>query len=165
MNKKYSGFVIVIVFILVISGLLLWSRALKNKTEKSLEDMTSREVALRMTMDMATEFHIHPEIEVIINGEKQDIPPNIGVKQNGMTALHTHEGGGVIHVESPIQKDFTVGDFFAVWGKIFTKDQIINSVVDESHQIIVTVNGSTVDTFENTVMNDNDKIIISYVKK
>ncbi len=165
MNKKYSGFLIVIIFVLIITGLLLWGRVLKNKTEKSLEDMTSREVAFRMTTDMATQFHIHPEISIIIDGVEQEIPPNIGVKQNSMTAIHTHEGGGLIHVEAPIKKDFTIGDFFAVWGKTFTRDQILDSVVDTSYEITVIVNGVVVTTYENTVMHDKDTIVISYSKK
>lgn len=158
------GFWIGLITILLVGGYLWWSSASQD-TPEDLANMTSREIALRSTTDMATKFHIHPEIKIMINGVEQNIPEDIGVNAIGMTAIHTHEGGGLIHVEAPIQKDFTIGDFFAVWGKTFTQNQILDSVVDESHQITVTVNGIVVETFENTVMHDEDKIIISYVQK
>lgn len=159
------GFWIGLITILLVGGYIWWSSVSKDASMEELERMTSREVALRSTTDMATKFHIHPEIKIVINEVEQNIPEDIGVSAIGMTAIHTHEGGGLIHVEAPIQKDFTIGDFFAVWGKTFTQNQILDSVVDESHQITVTVNGILVDTFDNTMMNDHDKIIISYVKK
>ncbi len=123
---------------------------------------TNREVALTCTTDMATEFHIHPTLEIIVNGEKQEIPPNIGVLPNCMNALHTHDAVGTIHVESPERRDFTLADFFAVWGKPFTSEEILGFKTDESHQIKVLVDGVEVDTYENTMLKDKEKIVISY---
>ena len=34
---------------------------------KSYAEMTSREIALACTTDMATQFHIHPELAIVIN--------------------------------------------------------------------------------------------------
>jgi hypothetical protein len=31
--------------------------------------------------------------------------------------LHTHAADGIIHIESPIRRTFTLGDFFDVWGQ------------------------------------------------
>jgi hypothetical protein len=31
--------------------------------------------------------------------------------------LHTHAADGIIHIESPIARTFTLGDFFDVWGQ------------------------------------------------
>ena len=126
---------------------------------------TTREVALACTTDMATRFHIHPTLEILINGEKQTIPTNIGVKTNCMNALHTHGTSGEIHVESPQKRDFTLTDFFAVWNKSYSKDQILDSKVDDQYVIRETVNGQEVEDYENTVLRDKDKIVISYEKK
>lgn len=38
--------------------------------------------------------------------------------------IHTHDDTGIIHIESPVKRDFTLADFFAVWNKPFSKDQI-----------------------------------------
>jgi hypothetical protein len=31
--------------------------------------------------------------------------------------LHTHDETGIIHIESPIKKDFILGQFFDLWKK------------------------------------------------
>jgi hypothetical protein len=33
-----------------------------------------------------------------------------------LTELHTHDASGIIHVESPVQRSFTLGQFFCEWG-------------------------------------------------
>jgi sulfur carrier protein ThiS len=107
---------------------------------------------------MATEFHIHPVLKITLLGKIQEIPANIGVTSLCMNAVHTHDASGVLHVESPVKKDFTLGDFFAVWQKPFTKERVIDTVLLSEQQVIVTVNGKEVDTFDQTVMNDKDQI-------
>jgi hypothetical protein len=123
------------------------------------------EVAMTCTTDMATQFHIHPQLAILIDGVRQTIPANIGITNGCMNPLHTHDATGTIHVESPVKLDFTLADFFAVWGKTFTKDQILDSKVDDSHVITMTVNGKPSTDFENLVLKDDDLIVISYAKK
>jgi len=31
--------------------------------------------------------------------------------------LHTHAADGIIHIESPIERTYTLGDFFDIWGQ------------------------------------------------
>ncbi len=151
--------------IAIIAGLVYWNGSAVQKEKAELERMTSREVALRSTTDMATEYHIHPELAIFINSAEVSIPQNLGVKANGMTAIHTHDEKGVIHVEAPIKKDFVLGDFFAVWGKDFSSTKLIDATVSENTEIVVTVNGQKVDTYENTPLRDKDKIVVSYQAK
>ncbi|MES2994678.1 MAG: hypothetical protein V4681_01430 [Patescibacteria group bacterium] len=125
-------------------------------------DRTTREVALTCTTDMATEFHIHPVLTIYINGEQQLIPANVGIKAGCMMALHTHTPDGILHVESPEKRDFTLADFFAVWEKPFSSTQIFEHVADDTHRVRMTVNGTEVSTFENTVLVDHDQIAIYY---
>lgn len=123
---------------------------------------TNREVALGCTSDMATKFHIHPKLEIVVNGAKQPIPKNIGVLPSCMNPLHTHEEDGTLHVESPEQRDFTLADFFAVWNKSFTREQIFDHKVDAEHIIRITVNSEPSEMYENLVLRDKDNIVISY---
>jgi hypothetical protein len=75
-------------------------------------------------------YHIHAHLAVFDNGVLYAIPPGVGIPQSrveqsqyGPVAaggrcyfwLHTHTSDGVIHVESPLRKIFTLGDFFDVW--------------------------------------------------
>lgn len=123
---------------------------------------TTREVALACDKEMAGGFHIHPILEIVVNGEPVPVPQNIGVRETCMTVLHTHTPDGLIHVESPEKRDFTLADFFAVWERPFTKDEILSYKTDATHRIVVTVDGVEVDTFENTVLRDAERIVIRY---
>lgn len=123
---------------------------------------TTREVALACDKEMAHGFHVHSTLEIVVNGEPVLVPQNIGVRETCMTVLHTHTPDGLIHVESPEKRDFTLADFFAVWEKPFTKDEILSYRTDPTHRIVVTVDGVEVDTFENTVLRDAERIVIRY---
>ena len=37
--------------------------------------------------------------------------------------LHTHTDDGITHIESPVQRTFTLGDFFAIWGQPLSSSQ------------------------------------------
>ena len=152
-----GDWIIIAVIILVIggfTGFIFW----KN----SGPPPTNRELALSCTTDMATQFHIHPHLEIKIDEKKQEIVSNIGVVDGCMNPLHTHDNTGEIHVESPEQRDFTLGDFFAVWAKPFNKNEILDSKADAKHIIEETVNGKVVQDYENTILKDGDQIVISY---
>jgi hypothetical protein len=78
-------------------------------------------------------FHIHAHLAVYVNGEQHSIPLGIGVLpplrlvQTGdgpfvvggaaFYWLHTHDASGVIHIESPVPRRYTLGEFFDLWGQ------------------------------------------------
>ncbi len=41
--------------------------------------------------------------------------------------LHTHTEDGVIHIESPVQRTFTLADFFAIWGQPLSSSQVASA--------------------------------------
>lgn len=71
-------------------------------------------------------LHIHQHLDVFVNGKPVTVPAGIGINMNArfISQLHTHDVSGVIHVESDQVRDFTLGQFFDVWGVRFTKDCI-----------------------------------------
>ena len=111
---------------------------------------------------MAQGFHIHPTLEIIVNGEKVEVPANIGVQATCMTALHTHTPDGLIHVESSEKRDFSLADFFAVWNQPFSKEEVLSYKADATHEIKMTINGEAVNTFENTILKDGDHIVVTF---
>lgn len=129
-------------------------------TTGTLEDLVQS-----CTTDMFTTFHIHPNLTIYVNGAKQTIPANIGITNSCMHPIHTHDDSGKIHVESPEQRDFTLGDFFLVWGKPFDATHLLDQTVDDSHTIVMTVNGVANTQFEKYVMHDGDNIVLSYESK
>lgn len=128
---------------------------------KDFAALTNRELATFCGRE-AGAYHVHPTLEIVVNGERINVPSNIGVGPTCMTALHTHSPDGLIHVESPVARDFTLGDFFAVWGKPFNQNEILDYKVDAANRIRVTVNGSEVDTYDNTILKDGERIVIYY---
>ena len=150
---------VVIGLLVVMIGGAVWFN--NSKGAKDYSALSTRDITLLCTTDMATEFHIHPHLDILINGEIQAIPTGTGITSTCMHSIHTHDTSGTLHVESPVKRDFVLGDFFAVWDKTFTKDQILDAKADMTHKITVTVNGKVVDTYENTILRDLDKIVIT----
>ena len=67
-------------------------------------------------------YHIHTHLSIYINGTLSPIPQNVGIASDGSCYywLHTHDTTGVIHIESPTQKDYTLGNFFDEWSTNFS---------------------------------------------
>lgn len=80
-----------------------------------------------------TLFHVHTHLTIFVDGSAHQVPYGIGIappRQLQQSAqgpfvaggscfywLHTHAADGIIHIESPVQRTFTLGDFFAIWGQ------------------------------------------------
>ncbi|HVA30105.1 MAG TPA: hypothetical protein VMU58_02435 [Gaiellaceae bacterium] len=63
-------------------------------------------------------LHIHQHLDLYVNAQKIRLPAFIGIDIGAryITELHTHDSTGVIHVESPTQRAFTLGQVFGEWG-------------------------------------------------
>ncbi|BDZ51865.1 hypothetical protein GCM10025867_41060 [Frondihabitans sucicola] len=61
--------------------------------------------------------HIHTHLDITVDGRAEIVPGQIGLdeKHGFATALHTHNTSGIIHIESPVERDFTLGQFFTEW--------------------------------------------------
>ena len=86
-----------------------------------------------------TLFHIHAHLTIFVNGSARQVPAAIGIPgaQAEATAqgpfiasgtcfywLHTHAADGVIHIESPVQRAYTLGNFFDIWGQPLGTDRV-----------------------------------------
>lgn len=109
-------------------------------------------------------LHIHPHLEIVINGEKQVIPANIGITETGMRVMHTHDVSGGIHIESPETHQFYLADFFDIWGKTFNGSCILDSCVDSDHALKVFVNGVEDSRLGAIPLHDQDQIQILFMK-
>jgi hypothetical protein len=84
-------------------------------------------------------FHIHSHLTIFINGAQKQVPAGIGIpgsqpqqtSQGPVAAggsclywLHTHAPDGIIHVESPIHRTYTLGNFFDEWGQPLGTSQL-----------------------------------------
>jgi hypothetical protein len=86
-----------------------------------------------------TVFHIHTHLTIFVNGQQRQVPAGIGIpgavaqQTNGgpfidsgtcFYWLHTHAADGIIHIESPVQRTYTLGEFFDEWGQTLGPDQV-----------------------------------------
>jgi hypothetical protein len=71
-------------------------------------------------------FHDHAHLAVFVNGAQRTVPEFIGIKPDGSCLywLHSHTPDGVIHMESPEQRSFTLGNYFDVWGQPLSASQV-----------------------------------------
>src|SRR5215831_14642567 len=80
-------------------------------------------------------YHIHSHLTIYASGVRQVVTAGIGIPGpqqvvNGFVEggkclywLHTHDTTGIIHVESPAQRVYTLGQFFDVWGQPLSNTQ------------------------------------------
>lgn len=91
--------------------------------------------------------HYHPNLRVVINGDEVPVPPNIGVDPatGAMSAVHTHEGDGTIHIEADtVGEVFTLGQVFLQWGVELTSTQIGGVETQADQEVTLTSNGKPV---------------------
>jgi hypothetical protein len=64
-------------------------------------------------------LHIHQHLVVLDHGRAIPIPANIGIPAGAQCLywVHTHTPDGIIHIEAPTDRTFTLGDFFRVWAQ------------------------------------------------
>jgi hypothetical protein len=67
-------------------------------------------------------YHIHSGLDVFVNGIQQQVPSNIGILSSPSCLywLHTHSANGIIHVEAPETREFTLRQFIDIWEQTLT---------------------------------------------
>ena len=86
-----------------------------------------------------TLFHIHAHLTLFVHGVSEKVPYGVGIADplaqhtsrgpfvsNGacFSWLHSHAADGIVHIESPVQRTFTLGNFFDVWGQPLSTSQV-----------------------------------------
>jgi hypothetical protein len=84
-------------------------------------------------------YHIHSHLQVYADGQPRALPGAVGI--NGPVVqqtpegpfygasrciywLHTHTSDGVIHIESPTKRIYTLGNFFDMWRQPLSRSQV-----------------------------------------
>ena len=112
-----------------------WNAGLDHLTDR-LKPLGLSELGAEGTV-----LHIHQHLDIWVNGKHITVPQSIGIFDGQyLTELHTHDTSGVMHVESPTKRDFTLGDFFGVWGVRLT-DKCIGGYCKPQTPWRVYVNG------------------------
>ena len=105
--------------------------------------------------------HIHPHLNVTFDGTPLTVPSQIGIDSSlwkdhsldqygtpGFAPLHTHDVSGTIHVESTINRNYTLGEFLNIWGGLDTSGNTVRANVD----------GKPVSNFRDIILRDGEQI-------
>jgi hypothetical protein len=84
-------------------------------------------------------YHIHARLQVYVSGQPRSLPGGIGLlkpvvqtsaygpvygAQQCYYWLHTHASDGVVHIESPTRRIYTLGEFFDEWGQPLDRSEV-----------------------------------------
>jgi hypothetical protein len=62
-------------------------------------------------------YHTHALLTVYRNGVRLALPDSIGRGSGCNYEMHTHDGSGVLHIETDVPRTFTLGQFLSLWGQ------------------------------------------------
>jgi hypothetical protein len=85
-------------------------------------------------------FHIHAHLTIFVRGTARRVPAGIGIAPPYEVAatprgafvaggscfmwLHTHAVDGIVHTESPVERTYTLGEFFDIWGQPLDREHL-----------------------------------------
>jgi len=94
-----------------------------------------------------TQVHYHAAVQIVYQGNVLPIPANIGIVTDPVSGnttcfywLHVHAANpNVIHIESPANQTFTLGQFFSVWSTWNKSQGLSNEPLDATHVSTLTL--------------------------
>jgi hypothetical protein len=92
-------------------------------------------------------LHTHEHLDLYLNGTHVAVPANVGIGPAGdrfFSPLHTHDRTGILHVEAPAKIEYTLGQFFGVWGVRLSATCIGNYCGRDGRSLQAFVDGSRV---------------------
>ncbi len=112
---------------------------------------TSTVPCLTPGVPIRQDFDLH--LAINIGGRAENIPDGIGINSVCKSEIATIDGNGHINVKAQDDRQYTLGDFFAVWGRSFYLPGYV---------VKMTVNGKQSNDLENLVLQKNQLISLIY---
>lgn len=121
--------------------------------------------------------HYHVMLLIYVNEQQVNLPANIGEGDSGPCTqpLHVHASSpntNVIHIESPQERSFTLGDFFTVWAAtpniegptpaVFNQNQIFSYNTGNGNELRMYVSGQQSTAYNSLVLQTHMVIVITY---
>ncbi|HZW84621.1 MAG TPA: hypothetical protein VFE91_01800 [Nitrososphaerales archaeon] len=110
-------------------------------------------------------IHVHPYLQIWINGQNVTIPSQVGIVQSGscLEPIHTHDSSGILHVElsqAESSTSWTLDNFFKIWSftcsvqspqcptlngshlpVVFNQTDIMGFKADATHKVVLLIDG------------------------
>jgi hypothetical protein len=97
-----------------------------------------------------------------VDGDPVTVPAGIGIDlaAHVIAPIHTHDASGVVHVESPTFRSFSLAEFFGVWGVRLTKTCLGGAC--GAGRLDVFVNGSRVKDPNRVLLGRHTEIVVAF---
>ena len=112
-----------------------------------------------------TALHTHQHLDLYVDGRRVTVPAGIGIDEakGFISPLHTHDVSGVIHLESPDVRQFTLGQFFGVWGVRLTPSCVGGYCAAGAKKLWLFVDGRRVSTDPRLLLlTEHEEILLAY---
>jgi hypothetical protein len=167
-NKEFSNTkrIVGLLFILTIS-IILFSNYQSYLTSSSIHAYGFTVDDIECGPMEQFGYHIHTHLDIFVDGKNYTVPALIGITNNCFYWLHTHDQSGIIHIESPVKKDFNLGQFFDLWNKKYVINSDLNYTVTDNMNLTAYVNGTMIKNGTNIrdiVLHPHDEIALIYGK-
>jgi hypothetical protein len=130
-----------LVLVLIGVGIFVYARATSSGSQPQGQSQANQPVdGIQCQGSEQLAYHIHSHLAIYAAGNQRPVSEGIGIGQPQQVQqtqqgpfvaggsclywLHTHDGSGIIHVESPQQRTFTLGNFFDIWGQTLSPQQV-----------------------------------------
>jgi hypothetical protein len=123
----------------------------------------AQKAGLQMLGREMLQVHYHAHLDVIVRNNRITVPAYIGIdtQRQRITALHTHDTTGIVHIESEKDIPFTLGQFFTEWGQPLTTGEVGPVAATSDEQVRVYRNGKLVPGDPAAVkFNAHDELVI-----
>lgn len=108
-------------------------------------------------------MHTHADVQILVHGEPVAVPVGIGIDGSDHQSLHTHTDDGVVHMESSVVRDFTLGELFDVWGVRLSGTCLGGYCEDADNTLRVFKDGEEVTgPIRDVVLDDLSVVVVTY---
>lgn len=139
--------------IVVVIGLFIWG----NSTPRTAANtFPNTDIPCLANGHQSLSEHIHPQLIITVDGENEVIPANVGITNECMAEVHTHDASGELHVESVYMGnigELRLRDFFRVWDR---------EIEREGYGVEIRVGGDVVESADDVRFRDKEQLEIIY---
>ncbi len=162
----------VLVLILIGAGLIYLPGVFQTNANPACANFPFQSTA---GQDLAA--HYHAQLQIYVNGQRVQLPDDIGEGDSGPCPqpLHVHASSpdtSVIHIESPTERTYTLGDFFKVWAAtpniggptpvVLNQNQLFNYTVGNGYELRVYANGQQISDYQSLTLQAHMIVVIVY---
>jgi hypothetical protein len=108
--------------------------------------------------------HVHSQLLLYDRGKRLTVPASIGMSETAgcLYWIHTHDSNGYIHIEAPVIKNYTLGQFFDIWGRELSWTRAAGLVAPHGNRLSIWIDGKSWHGSDprTIVLRDHESIVI-----